>query len=266
MIIIDGKNISEFGFDVESGHDDPLTPTFEHKLLHIPGRAGAWNFGSEIKERLFSFNLKIHERFHDRMQQAFNELVAFLFDEYGQPRLVKIVREYEPDKFIMAKVAVQLTPDRMTDEGALVLPFIAEDPYKYSRALADEVVWGSREITFQWNYLMGHKGAGDSTGVKITANKTIQVDVAGLAIQPVFEIEGTASNLRIECGKYSFQLPNFSNLNWIIDFEKYVVYRDGTETMIDMNKFYLLPGTNAIRVTGSGLSIDMRIKYRDRFN
>src|SRR5699024_523333 len=104
MIILDGKNISDFGFYVEPGYEDPITPVFEHKTLAIPGRAGLWDFGPEVKEKSFAFPLKMINRFHDDMQSAYNRLVAFLCDDFGKPREIKIIREYEPDKFIMAKL------------------------------------------------------------------------------------------------------------------------------------------------------------------
>lgn len=264
MIILDDKNISEFGFYVEPGHDDPITPTIEHKTMHIPGRPGAWYFGSEIKERPLAYKLKLHERFHDRMQSTYNELVAFLFDEFGRPREIKLVREYEPDKFLTVKVMHQMLPGRLVDEGNLTLPFVAYDPYKYSNVYADEVYWGSEVVTFEYHYLLGRDGV--NGGVQLTSPQTINVDVDGLAVQPVFEIEGTANNMKIECGKYSFTLPNFSNTKWEIDFEKYLVYRNGEETMIEIRDFYLMPGSNAVKVTGSNINIDLRIKFRDKYN
>ncbi|MBP1917180.1 phage-related protein [Lederbergia galactosidilyticus] len=264
MIILDGKNISEFGFEVEPGHEDPITPNMERKTLAIPGRPGLWDFGSEIREKPFSFPIKIMDRFHDNMQQAYNELVAFLFDEYGQPREIKMVREYEPDKFYMVKVVQQMIPERPAEDGTLNLPFVADDSYKYSNVFADEVTWGSEEITFEYHYLLGHESLGGS--VNITSPQILNLSVEGLAVQPIFEIEGSANNLTISCGKYSFALPNFTNTSWSIDFEKYVVFKNGEDTMIEIRKFYLMPGDNQVRINGNNINIDMRIKFRDKYN
>lgn len=263
MIILDGKHISEFGFEVEPGHDDPITPNFEHKTLAIPGKAGLWYFGSEIKERPFGFPIVIHDRFHDNMQRAYNRLVAFLFDPFGKPREIKIVREYEPDKFIKARVLQQMLPERLTEEGKVVLPFIAYDPYKYSNVYADEVTWGSEVITFEYNYLLGHESTGGA--VKITGTQTINITVDGLAVQPIFEISGTGVNLSISANGYSFDLPIFVDIDWIIDFEKYIVYRNGQETMFDIKEFYLMPGNNQVQIKGDIIDINIRIKFRDKY-
>jgi len=264
LIILDCKNISEFGFEVEPGYEDPITPNMDRKTIAIPGRSGLWDFGTEIREKPFAFPLKIHDRFHDEMQSAYNRLVAFLFDEFGKPRLIKMVREYEPDKFYMVKVVTQMIPERLAEDGNLILPLVADVPYKYSRFLSEEVIWGSEEITFEFNYFLGHEGTGGK--VKVNGPQTINLSVEGLAVQPVFEIEGTANNLKIECGKYDFTVPNFSGESWMIDFQKYVVFRNGQETMIEIRDFILLPGVNEIKITGSNIDIDLRIKYRDKFN
>lgn len=266
MIILDGKNIAEFGFEVEPGNDDPITPVFEHKTIAIPGRPGLWDFGAEIKEKPFAFPLKIHERFHDNMQQAYNELVAFLFDEFGQPREIKITREYESDKFIMAKVMQQMIPDRLTDEGNLTLPFIAHDPYKYSNVFADEVTWGSEDITFETAYLLGHENDFSDDYIHLTRPDTLSISVSGLAIQPIFIINGTGNNLTISSNGYSFKLPDFENVNWEIDFEKYLVSKNGQETMIEIREFYLMPGQNDIKVTGTNIDIQFAVKYHDKYN
>lgn len=263
MIILDDKHISEFGFEVEPSHEDPITPVFEHKTLAIPGRPGLWHFGTEMRQRQFNFPLILHERFHDSMQSAFNKLVAFLFDEYGQPRTIKMVREYEPDKFYTVKVVQQMLPERLTEEGNLILPLVADDPYKYSNIFADEVVWGSEIITFEYHYLLGHESTGGS--VKITGPQSLNITVDGLAVQPIFEIRGTSVNLSISANGYSFELPAFVNISWIIDFEKYLVLREGQERMIEIRDFYLMPGNNEVKITGDLIDIDMRIKFRDKY-
>lgn len=265
MIILDDKHISEFGFEVEPGHEDPITPLIEHQILAIPGRVGQWYFGSEIRERPFGFNLKIMNRFHDDMQSAYNKLVAFLFDAFGKPREVKIVREYEPDKFIKARVLQQMLPERLPEEGNLVLPFVAYDPYKYSIVYADEVTWGSEKITFESDYLLGHTNDFVGGSINITKPQTVNITVSGLAVQPVFEIDGTANNLKIECEGYSFSLPNFTNEKWEIDFQRYVVFRNGQETMIDLRNFYLMPGNNQIHVIGNNIDIELSVKFRDKY-
>jgi|SRR5699024_9151502 len=268
MITLDDNyRLEDFGLIAEIGHGNPITPKIENKTIPIPGRAGLWDFGSEIKEKQISLPVACVGEDRIILQQNLNDFVAFLCDEYGKPRDMKVVFDYEPDKFYTAKLAGQLEPERIIHLGRFALELVANDPYKYSRLYGDEVVWGSEEVTFQWHYLLGHDGDGASSGFKFTSAKTINVDVYGLAVQPVFEIEGTANNLKVTCGKYSFTLSNFTNAKWVIDFEKYIVYKNGQEQLLEgINDFYLMPGSNAVKVTGNNLNIDMKIKFRDKYN
>lgn len=265
MIILDGKKIEDFGFFVEPGQEDPLTPSFENKTIAIPDRPGLYNFGTEIRERPLSFNLRIMERFHDRMQSAFDELVAFLLDDFGRPRELKLIRDYEFDKFLTVKVSQELIPERLVDEGTLTLPFIAYDPYRYSNVYADEVTWGSEVITFEYNYLLGHEG---TTGNNhIGGNSTINLTVSGLAIKPLITIEGSANNLRLEVNGYEINFPNFTDTTWKIDCKGYTVLKNGVNNFNDvkLRDFILLSGKNEVNITGSNLDIDINFRFRDKY-
>lgn len=265
MITIDGKyRLREFGLYIEEGHNHPAISNFENKTLAIPGMPGVWDFGTELREKPFILPIATTGIERAKMQQRLNALVAFLCDEYGKPRNVKLVFDYEPDKFYITKLSEQITPDMIKPFTRFELKFVAMDPYKYSNELSEDVTWGSETITFEYSYLLGHEGLGGS--VKVTGPQTIELDVEGLAVQPVFEINGTANNLKISANGHSFTLPNFANTKWTIDFEKYLVYRNGEETMIEIREFYLMPGRNKIVITGNNINIDMRIKFRDKFN
>lgn len=261
MILLDGKNIAEFGFEVEPGHEDPITPVFEHKTIHIPGRVGMWDFGSEIKERPFSFNLKIHERFHDRIQQAYNELVAFLFDEYGKPREIKIIREYEPDKFMMAKVLQQLMPERLTDEGMLVLPFVAYDPYKYATAneydskngvFYGQVIKGDyydNPESFNWIYPRHYSGINNYSSL----NTDFIIEITGTVTNP------SVTNLNTQ---QKLTLPSIANGKLIIDGKNFVVIKDNQDILegSNYNFFDITPGE--VRLLFEGVNPNAKVTYK----
>src|SRR5699024_7181543 len=193
-------------------HYHEAIPNVRRKNIMIPGMSGRWDFGSELESKTFEIPIQALSDSSVSLQALQNELVDFLMDEYGNPREIKMVFDYELDKFYTVKIDGAIAPVlRAHILRNKTLPFIAHDPYKYSRLHGDEIVWGSEIVTFEWHYLLGHEGDGASSGVKITSPTTINVNVEGIAVQPVFEINGTANNLKIECGKYSFTLPNFSN-------------------------------------------------------
>ena len=261
----DKFRLEDFGLYIEEGHDHPATPNIERKTMPIPGMDGVWDFGTEIREKPFNLPLATQVRDRPKLQQSLNNFVAFLFDEYGKPREIKLVYDYEPDKFYMVKVSDQFSPERIRPFARFMLPLVADDGHKFSNVYADEVTWGSTDITFEADYLFGHTN--DLGGsIKVTRPQTFNITVSGLAVQLIFEIEGTANNLTISCGKHEFTLPNFVNTKWIIDFEKYVVFRNGQDTMIEIRNFYLLKGNNEISVNGSNINIELRVKFRDKYN
>lgn len=270
MITLDDDyRFEDWGFYVEEGHEHPAMPYFERKTLAISGRAGLWDFGTEIREK--SFNLPIaslytHKKDQAKLQQKLNNFVAFLFDEFGQPREIKLVYDYEPDKFYTVKISDSFTPERVRPFAKFVLPLVADDPYKYSNVFADEVTWGSEDITFESDYLFGHKNDFGEEFVRLTGPDTLKITVSGLAINPIFIIKGTANKLTISANGYSFTLPDFENTEWEIDFRDYVVFKNGKDTMVEIRDFKLLPGTNEINVTGSNVNLELAVKYHDKYN
>lgn len=265
MIVFDDKyKLRDFGFEIEEGHEYSAAPMIVNKTMKIPGRDSLWDFGSEVGERSFSFPIATNERDLSVLQQKINRLTSFLFDEFGKPREIKMILEYEKDKFYTVKVSESFSPHRIKPFAKFVLPLVASDGRKYSNYLSEEVKWGSDVITFEYNYLLGHEGLGGE--VKITSPQEVNLTVEGLAVSPVFEFSGSANNLKFSANGYEFTVPNFTNTKWIIDFQKYVVFRDGQETMIEIRDFVLMPGNNAVKITGSNINIDLRVKYRDKFN
>ena len=265
MITLDSKRLEEFGYRALLEHYHEAVPKIRRKTMTIPGMTGRWDFGSELDSKPFEIPIRTLSDSSLSLQRLQNELVAFLMDEFGNPRPLKMIFDYEPDKFYTVKVDDAIAPTlRSHILRYNTLPFIAHDPYKYANVTSDEVVWGSEIITFEWNYLLGHEGSAGS--VSLNGPQTIDISVDGLAVQPNFEIEGTANSLKVECGDCSFSLPNFSNEKWEIDFKRYAVFRNGQETMIEIRDFYLMPGSNEIKVTGNNINIDLRIKFRDKYN
>lgn len=261
----DNYRLEDFGFRAYMEHEHEAVPSIKRKAIAIPGRPGTWNFGSEIGERHFNIPLKVTD--HDRieLQRKQSAFVAFLFDEFGKPRPIKMTFDYEPDKHYTVEISSSVSPNNAIHFfRAMGLPLVASDPYKYSNELSEDVVWGSETITFEYDYLLGHEGLGGS--VKVNGPQTIDLDVGGLAVQPIFEVDGTANNLKISANGYEFTLPNFVNTKWEVDFQKYLVWQDGTETMIEIRDFHLMPGRNKIKIEGNNIDINLRIKFRDKFN
>lgn len=262
----DSVRFEDFGLFVQEGHEHPEMPVFERKVVFIPGRPGVWDFGEEIRERPpLRFPLGIIE---DRLilQYRLRQLKEFLYDDFGKARIIKIVYDYEPGRFYLAKCLTNINPVRFATLAEFVLEFQTVDPYKYSNVYADEVIWGSEVITFEYDYLLGHTNDFGGEPIRITRPQTVNITASGLAVQPVLNIEGSANNLTLSANGHSFSLPNFSNTKWEIDFNRYVVFRNGHETMEEIWDFHLIPGNNEILITGSNIDINLSVKFRDKYN
>lgn len=263
MITLDGYKLSHFGLIGEK-QTNPMTPNFSNKTLSVPGRDGLYNFGAEIYEKTFTFNIVAIDKNSNLLQNKLREFARFLVDDYGKPREIKLAYDYEPDKYYLVMLSAPIDPDRAARVGKFNLSLTAYDPYAYSTVYADEITWGSEVITFQSQYKLGHSG---SDGLKaITAPTTLNVYTDGLAIKPVIEIAGSATNLKLSTNGYEINLGTFTNTSWAIDCETYTVKKNGVNTFLaNFRGFILLKGNNQVQISGTGINISIHIKLRDKY-
>lgn len=266
MITLDSTyRFEDFGLKALIEHENPMISEITPKTVKIPGVAGLYDFGIELGPKPFLITMDVIEYDRVESQRKLNDFVAFLFDQFGEPRAIKVVYDYEPDKFYMIKVNAMVTPQRMINVSQFALPFIAYDPYKYSNVFADEIAWGSEVLTFQSSYYLGHEGTAGM--VNITGPQTIDIYVEGLAIKPIIEITGSATDLVISANGYNILFEPFSNASFVIDCKTKTVLKDGVNGFNNakLRKFFLLRGNNQLSISGSDLNFDIRIKYRDKF-
>jgi|SRR5690625_391525 len=260
---IDDHLLQDEGIIVLLSSKELAAPSVRNMSVAVPGRHGSYDFGGWLEPRDFTLNLVFPRQSYADLKCQIRLFSTRFFDEYGRPKTVKLRFGDEIDKYFNARIVSEIPVERAADRGFLSIVITAYDPYAYSNVMYDEILWGSEIVTFEYQYLLGHEGEGGT--VKIHESQTLNIDVEGVALQPIFEIEGSANYITISSGDYSFTLFRFIDTSWIIDFEKYLVYKNGKETMEDIDEFYLLPGNNRIRINGSNLDIDMRIKFRDKF-
>jgi predicted phage tail component-like protein len=264
MITLDGYKLSHFGLIGEK-QTNPMTPNFSNKTLSVPGKDGLYNFGTEINEKTLTFNIVAIDKNSNFLQAKLREFARFLVDDYGMPREIKLMYDYEPDKYYLVMLSAPIDPDRVARMGKFTLILTAYDPYAYSAVYADEIRWGSDVITFQSHYKLGHPG---SEGLKtITTPTTLNIFTDGFANKPVIEINGSATNLVMSTNGYTINLGTFTNTPWIIDCEAYTVKKNGVNTFLaDFRDFILLKGNNQVQISGSGINISIHIKLRDKYS
>lgn len=268
MITIDDGTkkvrLEEFGFRVLMEHNVAHTASISTTAQSIPGRVGLIPVKQQVGSKAVSMSLRRLDRDEITANYETDRLLDVLFDDLYQPRPLKIIMDYDKDKYMNVYVSGDLESVRRSIISEMPLSFVAYDPQRYSIVHADEVTWGSTEITFEsTTYTYGHKGVDSSFNIKGAATKNI--DVIGLALQPTISIWGKATNLVITNQGKKITVGTFANKLWEIDCEKYIAYQDGVEKMIPMDKFLLRKGVNNIQFSGTDMDIDVTIKFRDRW-
>lgn len=261
---LDNYTFEDFGLIEEFGHVHPSTPDFTEQTLSIPGRPGLLSLGTQIGAKQFSLPVKVFVRDRYERQRIKNKLVAFLFDEYRQPREFKLSFDYEQDKYYIAKIASQFTPEMLFQMDQFDLPIIANDPTKHFLLEADEIKVGSH-IPF----LSRVRPARHS--FVITTNQSIKVIHDGtIAILPRITISGSATSVTLTNTRNnkSFTITNIVSSKPIVIYgENYLVTEGGNDSFSKLvgDFLELLPGDNNITISGSGLNLTISFKYRAQF-
>ena len=264
---IDDYLLQDEGITVLLPSEEPALPSIRNISVSVPGRHGAYDFGGYLEPRQFTLHILFPRQSYTALKQQIRAFNRRFIDEWGRPKTVKLRFGDEVDKYYNVRVTSDIPVDRSAERGFLTIGLTAFDPYAYSLVNANEVVWGSEVVTFEWNYMLGMGGTGGGDGYSVKRPETISIYVDGEALRPVFEIDGTARGLTISANGRSFRLPDFSDERWIIDGENYVVRRGGVEDLgvMDGDFIELTRGDNDVRIAGSNLDFDLTIKYRDRY-
>lgn len=262
---IDDTLLQDEGIAVLLNSEEPALPAMRNISVSVPGRHGAYDFGAYFEPREFTLNVVFPRQSYADLKYQIRQFVRKFTDEYGRPKTVKLRFGDEVDKYYNVRLTESIPVERAAERGYLALGLTAFDPYAYARVSADEVVWGSEVVTFEWHYLLGMGGTGG--GFKIDRSQTIPIYVDGEILRPVIEIDGTANGLTISANGKSFKLPNFSSTKWIIDGENYVVKRNGNEDLAALTGDFieLFHGDNVVVISGTNLNFDLTIKYRDKY-
>lgn len=267
MITIDGHRLKEFNMVMLQNHDKPVLPQVRSQTISIPGVHGAHYMDSEFDPLPFNFPIGITPQsdYKNIIYQA-DRFADLFVDQFGKTKEVELILDYMPDRFYKVRYSGILPIRRLISMAEFDLPLTAYDPFSYSLEYSDQITWGSENITFDsTTYKFGHESLGSNVIVKAPTTKNI--NVVGYAIKPFIEIDGSADNLSLEVGGQIINFPSFNNSKWIIDCENYTVMKDGKSHYNDvrLRDFWLFRGENELKINGSNIDINLRVKFRDKF-
>lgn len=261
MITLDGHSLEYFGLIELRGHEHPMTPNIEQKTLAIPGRPGLWHYGTEIRDKSISIPIGFIEYDPIEKQRKLNAFVAFLLDAYGHTREVKLVFDYEPDKFYMVEVAEKIIPEHLVHATKFTLPFVAYFPYKKFIYPSNEITW-DKDIPILSDLLMDT----GLTNWSITSPQTFEVINNGSrAILFTFTLVGSGTDVSFAANGKTMTLGTFTSKT-VEACENYTVKVNGVDDLTISNGVFLtlLPGRNTITVSGSNLNfaISEKLTYQ----
>ncbi|MCM3053667.1 distal tail protein Dit [Caldibacillus thermoamylovorans] len=263
-IYLDGRNLNEFGLFLRPEHEHSIPDTRDN-TIELPGQNGLRDMGSTLVPRPFNLPIGIiPQKDKYDLQYKIRQFTRFLLDNYGNPRNIKLVFGYEPDKYYTVKYSGSISPERLITMGVFDLPFIAYDPAAYFLYSTNEVNWDTDiPILSDISWISGVKN------VNITGNQTLElVNDGSIAIRPTFIINGSANSFSLAMNGKSFSLPTFSNVTYEINGDKYTVTKNGANNFSDKQGkdwLELLPGINSLSITGTGLNINLTVDYRNKY-
>lgn len=254
----------DYGVVVTIDSDEPALPSMRNMGVTVPGRHGAYDFGAYFEPREFALNCVFKRQAYDDLKRQIRAINRLFVDEYGRPKTVKLRFGDEVDKYYNVRITEGISVSRVAERGFFTLHLTAFDPYAYSTVTADEILWGSDDITFEYNFLLGTEALG---GERITAPRTLNVKLDGDALRPIFVIYGRATALTISANGKTFRLPAFTNAKWEIDGSDYTVKRNGGFYLAGMTGDFieLYNGDNNVVISGSRLDFELTVKYRDKY-
>ncbi|MBO1515609.1 phage tail domain-containing protein [Metabacillus bambusae] len=264
-IKINGIPISEYNLKCELEHDHPALSDTRDYTISIPGMAGAHDFGADMGPKSFNLPFKFtNVKSNTDIAFEIRRFKKAILDGYGNPKTFELQFDYESSKYYNARYSGSLPLERLIHRGRFVLPLIAFDPFAYSVAMNNEITWGSEVITFDSEYLFGQSNGETHT---IIAPKTITETVTGDILRPVFNINGSGTDVTVAANGQTFSLGTFTNANWLVDGDNYTVIRNDANGLqyFSGDWIELINGDNNITISGSGLNLTFECRFRDKY-
>lgn len=267
-VFFDDVDVHSLGLYLQENHTNPIISGTRDKILTIDGSNGAYDYGANLEPIDFSLPLFFYGGNAFDVQEYVRKIKSLLLDEFGNPKTFKLKFGYELDKYYNVRVVGSVNIERLLDMvGDFTLNLRCFDGCAFSTVKSDEVNWGNETITFENNmYTYGHGGSGVKT---FTKSGTTIVTVMGNNLRPIVKVSGTGTNVKIGWSNKKLELGTFSNANWIIDLERFIVTKDGVNSLHlikgDWLDMYLFKGDNEVTVDGRNLNINLEFEFRDKF-
>lgn len=259
----------------------------ENSYVQLGIRDGESHVYNRIPARKIKVHYLIKTNGKADFRDKFNRLNVALYTE----KEVEVWFNDEPEMYFHGSKS-QVDQPEMTDYYATgTYNIYCGDPYKYTRSDATSVMWGSRTITFESNYLMGNTGSGavdlpivieggaywGSTMITFqnqsyfmgddgTTVKPVEIypTVEGLKVKPTITLVGTGRGVWIRTRTDTINIGDFDNSTIEIDTKDFYISKNGKAMIRPMNDFYIYPG-EPLYVDANDSDFRLTIEYPNRY-
>jgi predicted phage tail component-like protein len=253
--------------------DRPILPTMQQRLIEVPGRHGAYDFGSNIYGlRPIKVHIGYIGKDLNELRLKAREIAAWLNSTQFEP----LTFEDEPDKYYIARIFNGVGLQNIFRVGETDITFMCQPFALYHISSGDDPTWGD-ELT--WGMDVTWDNAAEYT-FSINQNTAVDIDYIGtqeIGIESPagskFEIiiTGSFTTLSISLnGKTINYNAPISNQTVIIDNVDGTIKADGSNALhncsgdlIDFLK--IIPGINTVSITGTGLNCSVLFDFRPQF-
>lgn len=267
---IDGIKLADIGVRVLAGSNIPIAPPTRDRLVVVPGRHGAYDFGSDFDVRTFELDCAIMRQASAiALQRKAREIAALFTDAYGRPKEVRLEFDDEPGKFYTVKLTGALPLERIARIGKFTLVLRAADPAAYTELTAynnsaplsynaglqyDTGLIYDNESTFQWTHTRHYFGLNNHSEF----NTAMVVTIQGTVINP--RIRNT------ETGEV-IQMPTITNETLTLNSADFTVKKDNINVLngVHGNFINILPGENSFVFEGGLPNATVKLTWKHKF-
>lgn len=269
MITLDGKTAKELGILVKRESQRPILPNTRDRILTIPGRHGAYDFGADLEPRMFDLQCTMIAKNSTDLQKAVRKLAAFLMDQTGRPRTLEFRFDAEPEKWYMARYNGSLPIERVAYWGTFSLPLMAYDPYAYAKLEAYDQIY---QYDAGFEYETGLYYPNTLSGFVWTYSRHMsgQTNFSPFQTPLIVEISGNVTNPKItNTANGQWMAVNASIQNQVlrIDGEKMTVTIDGINAMqyFSGDFIQLVPDGNGLVFDGGKPNAQVTFLWKHKF-
>jgi len=245
------------------GSQRPILSSTVDTIVTVPGMHGAYDFGATMGPRQFDLECAFVAKNSMELQQRVSAFAAFLLGPDGRPRTMPVVFSNDPTKQYMVRYSGDLPIDRVSGLGTFTLPFIAYDPWAYSKdSTSDLLTWDTDytwEDDFAWD---------DGYSFDFRDPGTVEINNLGtLNAEPIIEITGSFSSLSLTVGGVVFTYNTSMSGTLVLDFKRKTA-KIGTQNVLQNTNAQfgkLPPGISNIVVGGSRLNITMNVNFNFKY-